>query len=178
MRSLSNTIPFPCDNKPSETGVTADAGIGDGPSDRETYTGLPSGRAALTVKEFCHWSGVSRSTFYNLVERRALKVRKIGNRTVVLCGDALAWLDALPEGAEPVAQAGPIDPRGLANTGSYQPGKAQFLSVAEVARRFDCSIRTVRRWIADGLLPAVTVGGLCRIAESDVDAMVQKSRMN
>ena len=48
------------------------------------------------------------------------------------------------------------------------------MSAAEVARRFDCSIRTVRRWIADGVLPAVTVGGLCRIAESDVEAMIQK----
>jgi excisionase family DNA binding protein len=176
MRPLSNIIPD--DTQTSETSETAAAGHGDRPSDHETYTGLPSGRAALTVKEFCHWAGVSRSTFYNLVERRALKVRKIGNRTVVLCGDALAWLGALPEGAEPVMPAGPIDPQGLADAGARQLDKVQFLSVAEVARRFDCSIRTVRRWIADGLLPAVTVGGLCRIAESDVDAMVQKSRMN
>jgi predicted DNA-binding transcriptional regulator AlpA len=102
MRPLSNTIPD--DTQTSETGEAAAVGLGDRPYDHETYTGLPSGRAALTVKEFCHWAGVSRSTFYNLVERRALKVRKIGNRTVVLCGDALAWLGALPEGAEPVMQ--------------------------------------------------------------------------
>lgn len=176
MRPLSNTIPD--DTQTSETGETAAAGLGDRPFYRETYTGLPSGRAALTVKEFCLWAGVSRSTFYNLVERRVLKVRKIGNRTVVLCEDALAWLGSLPEGAEPVVQAGPIDPQGVADTGARQLDKAQFLSVAEVARRFDCSIRTVRRWIADGLLPSVTVGGLCRISESDIDAMVQSSRKN
>ena len=59
--------------------------------------GLPADRAAITVKEFCAWAGISRSTFYNLVAAHELKVRKIGNRTVVLCSDAVVWLQALPE---------------------------------------------------------------------------------
>ena len=63
----------------------------------EVFTGLPAGRAALTVKEFCVWARISRSTFYNLVAANEIRVRKIGNRTVVLCSDALAWLQALPE---------------------------------------------------------------------------------
>ena len=58
---------------------------------------LPAGRAALSVKEFCAWACISRSTFYNLIAAHEIRVRKIGNRTVVLCSDALAWLQALPE---------------------------------------------------------------------------------
>src|SRR6187549_3004471 len=59
--------------------------------------GLPRDRAALSVKEFCTWAGVSRSTLYNMIDAHEIRVRKVGNRTVVLCSDALAWLEALPE---------------------------------------------------------------------------------
>ncbi|MEW9837523.1 helix-turn-helix domain-containing protein [Mesorhizobium marinum] len=143
---------------------------------REPRTGLPSDRAALTVQEFCRWAGISRSTFYNLLAAHELKVRKIGNRTVVLCSDARAWLEALPEvGAEPTPAANHNSPLGSADTKPVQSDPQRFLSAAEVAHRFDCSIRTVRRWIADGVLPAATIGGLCRIAESDVEAMVRKN---
>ena len=80
--------------------IADDVGATDGRGERqlsEIYTGLPAGRAALTVKEFCVWACISRSTFYNLVAADEIRVRKIGNRTVVLCSDALAWLQALPE---------------------------------------------------------------------------------
>ncbi|MEP9386159.1 helix-turn-helix domain-containing protein [Mesorhizobium sp. KR9-304] len=59
--------------------------------------GLPTDRAALSVKEFCAWAGISRSTLYNMIAAHEIRVRKVGNRTVVLCRDALAWLEALPE---------------------------------------------------------------------------------
>ena len=137
----------------------------------EVFTGLPAGRAALTVKEFCVWARISRSTFYNLVAANEIRVRKIGNRTVVLCSDALAWLQALPELRVEEGSQAPSPSKAANEAPTPSP---RYLSAQEVARQLDCSVRTVRRWIADGVLPAVTIGGLCRIAESDVEAMIQR----
>ena len=163
--------PLLFENAASEiAAAVASGGRGDR-SISENYTGLPAGRAALTVKEFCVWACISRSTFYNLVAADEIRVRKIGNRTVVLCSDALAWLQALPElRVEEVSPA----PSPAKAADEAQTPSPRYISAQEVARRLDCSVRTVRRWIADGVLPAVTVGGLCRIAESDVEAMIQK----
>jgi excisionase family DNA binding protein len=175
MRPVSDAFTLPGDERTSETVEATASNAGDSRSDDELYTGLPSGRAALTVQEFCRWAGVSRSTFYNLIAANELKVRKIGNRTVVLCSDALTWLEALPVvGAEPASEVDLSAAASSAGAAPLQSKHERFLSASEVARRFDCSIRTVRRWIADGDLPAVTVGGLCRIAECDVEAMVRK----
>jgi excisionase family DNA binding protein len=145
----------------------------EGASDRrfQEKHGLPTDRAALSVKEFCAWAGVSRSTLYNMIAAHEVRVRKVGNRTVVLCRDALAWLEALPElHVEDVSPA----PSPTTAPDEIQAPSPRYISAQEVARRFDCSLRTVRRWIAEGLLPAVTVGGLCRIAETDLEVMIQK----
>lgn len=50
----------------------------------------------------------------------------------------------------------------------------EYKKVAEVATRMQVTERTVRRWIADGTLPAVKIGGRVRIARADVDAMARK----
>jgi len=148
-----------------------DAAEGESYGRLQEKHGLPTDRAALSVKEFCVWACISRSTFYNLVAADEIRVRKIGNRTVVLCSDALAWLRALPELR--IEEVSPV-PSPAKAAGEAPTSSSRYISAQEVARRLDCSVRTVRRWIADGLLPAATVGGLCRIAESDVEAMIQK----
>lgn len=44
-----------------------------------------------------------------------------------------------------------------------------FLSAREIAQRLGCSVRTVRRWIAEGTLPSVRIGGLRRVSVADLD---------
>ncbi|GLQ39757.1 hypothetical protein GCM10007908_33770 [Rhizobium albus] len=53
-------------------------------------------RGALTVKEFCRWAGIGRSTFYKHVAEHRLVARKLGRKTVVLLADAEAFLKNLP----------------------------------------------------------------------------------
>jgi len=52
----------------------------------------------------------------------------------------------------------------------------QLLSVAEVAMELSCSAPTIRRWIAEGHLPAHKVGpgrpGLVRIERRAVEALL------
>ena len=44
-----------------------------------------------------------------------------------------------------------------------------FLSAAQVAARWNTSLRTVRRMIQDGRLPSIAIGTLRRVRESDVE---------
>ena len=46
----------------------------------------------------------------------------------------------------------------------------RLLTISQVADRWQVSERTVRRWIADGLLPAVRFGRLVRLRDADVRA--------
>jgi excisionase family DNA binding protein len=46
------------------------------------------------------------------------------------------------------------------------------LSIAEVAKRLSVSVKTVRRLIADGELPAVKIRGRVVIKESDLTAYI------
>lgn len=48
----------------------------------------------------------------------------------------------------------------------------RLLSVEDVAERLGCSIRTVRRWIADGSLDSVKVGGLRRVTAASLDRFI------
>ena len=54
-------------------------------------------RAAYSVKEVLVMVGISRTKFYQVVNAGDLKVRKLGNRTLVLATVLEAWLDGLPE---------------------------------------------------------------------------------
>lgn len=49
------------------------------------------------------------------------------------------------------------------------------MTVAEVANELRVTERTVRRWIADGTLPATKIVGRVRINRADVEALAQKA---
>ena len=57
----------------------------------------PLFKEAYTVDEACQQAGdISRSFFYQLVREKKLRVRKLGNRTIVLREDLLGCLQNLP----------------------------------------------------------------------------------
>jgi excisionase family DNA binding protein len=52
----------------------------------------------------------------------------------------------------------------------------ELLTVAEVARRWHVSIRTVQRWIADGKLKAVRLpSGRYRVRPADADSALRET---
>ena len=52
-----------------------------------------------------------------------------------------------------------------------------LLTVAEAAHRVRVSVDTIRRWIANGTLPAVRVNSrVIRIATKDLDALLTSHR--
>jgi predicted DNA-binding transcriptional regulator AlpA len=60
-----------------------------------TGSSLP-GRLAYTIPELVHDTGAGRSKIYQEIAAGRLKVRKLGKRTLILHGDAVAWLQSLP----------------------------------------------------------------------------------
>ncbi len=52
----------------------------------------------------------------------------------------------------------------------------EMLSPREVARRLGVSRRTVRRWVAAGVLPAYRVGGVIRIHPEELARFLERSR--
>lgn len=52
---------------------------------------------AYPLPDFLKVAGIGRTKAYEEINSGRLKVRKYGNRTIVLAADARAWLDALPE---------------------------------------------------------------------------------
>ena len=53
-------------------------------------------KVTYSVPEILEAVGISRSRFYQLVNGHQIKVRKIGNRTIVLAGDLEDFLQRLP----------------------------------------------------------------------------------
>jgi hypothetical protein len=53
-------------------------------------------KLAYTIPELVSDSGVGRSKIYEEIAAGRLKVKKLGKRTLVLHGDAIAWLASLP----------------------------------------------------------------------------------
>jgi excisionase family DNA binding protein len=53
-----------------------------------------------------------------------------------------------------------------------------FLTVPEVAERLRMTAMTIYRWIDDGKLPAVQIGKHYRIRASDLDAVLDSSRVS
>lgn len=49
-----------------------------------------------------------------------------------------------------------------------------FLTIAQVAVDLQVGQRTVRRWIAEGTLPAYRVGGLIRVRTSDLNRFAKR----
>ena len=55
--------------------------------------------------------------------------------------------------------------------------ETRWLTVAQVAERFQISQETVRRWIRNGDLPVLELGGLkagYRVREDDLDAFIDE----
>jgi excisionase family DNA binding protein len=48
----------------------------------------------------------------------------------------------------------------------------EYLRAADIARLTGTSLRTVRRWIADGSLPSTKVGGARLVAKADLDRVL------
>lgn len=55
---------------------------------------------AFSVREFCQWANISRSTFYKEVKLRRLSPVKLGKKTLVLRSEAERWLYQLPPSAD------------------------------------------------------------------------------
>ncbi len=53
------------------------------------------------------------------------------------------------------------------------PEGRRYLRAADIARERGVAIRTVRRWIADGPLPSVRIGGARLVAEADLLKLLQ-----
>jgi excisionase family DNA binding protein len=47
-----------------------------------------------------------------------------------------------------------------------------YLRAADIARLTGASIRTVRRWIADQIIPSVKLGGSRLVARADLDRLL------
>jgi excisionase family DNA binding protein len=54
-------------------------------------------------------------------------------------------------------------------------GGTSYLRAGDIARLTGMSLRTVRRWIADEILPSTKLGGARLVATADVDAMLSSS---
>src|SRR5438093_1299420 len=50
--------------------------------------------------------------------------------------------------------------------------RAEYLRAADIARLIGISLRTVRRWIADEIIPSVKLGGSRLVARADLAAAV------
>jgi len=55
-----------------------------------------AGREGLSIIEACAVSGIGRNGIYAAVNSGKLKSHKYGKRTIILRGDLLAFLSALP----------------------------------------------------------------------------------
>ncbi len=55
---------------------------------------------------------------------------------------------------------------------------ADYLKIPEVARRLDVSEKTARRYVKDGTLPSVFVGGAYRVSEEELEEYLRSARVN
>ena len=52
---------------------------------------------AYTVKSFCAAFGVGKTTLYELRKAGAIRVRKLGSKTLIPAAEADRWFKSLPE---------------------------------------------------------------------------------
>ena len=50
----------------------------------------------LSVNDFCTLYSIGRTKTYELIARRELKARRVGNRTLIPFDEAEAWASELP----------------------------------------------------------------------------------
>jgi predicted site-specific integrase-resolvase len=58
---------------------------------------LPPDKLSYTILEFCQATGIARTQVFDYIKRGHLKARKSGRRTLILAGDAEAFLGTLPQ---------------------------------------------------------------------------------
>ncbi len=51
---------------------------------------------ALSIPQACVFVGVGRTVLYGEISKGTVRARKVGRRTLLLRGDLVAWLQALP----------------------------------------------------------------------------------
>ena len=51
--------------------------------------------------------------------------------------------------------------------------RQRYFRAAEIAEELGVDVRTIRRWIADGTLPSVKIGGARLVAEADLLRVLQ-----
>jgi excisionase family DNA binding protein len=57
-----------------------------------------------------------------------------------------------------------------------QPKSLKFYTIEQIAESLDALTRSVRRWIANGLLVAHRINGLVRVSEADFQAFLAAHR--
>lgn len=61
-------------------------------------TKQPVEKMAYTIAEFCEAFGVGKSLMFEEIAAGKLRTKKAGRRTLILAKDAIAWVEALPDG--------------------------------------------------------------------------------
>jgi excisionase family DNA binding protein len=56
-----------------------------------------------------------------------------------------------------------------------RPAAITLLTVPDIAQHYQVSERSVRRWIANGMLPVVRLGRTVRIHPDEADALLARS---
>lgn len=56
-------------------------------------------------------------------------------------------------------------------------GRAEYVTIANVAARYGTGREQIHRWIRRGELPAIRVGKLVRVAVADLDAFEARHRI-
>lgn len=54
--------------------------------------------------------------------------------------------------------------------------RPKYLSLADVADQYSVSVKTLRRWISAGVLPAYRVGDQVRVTEADAETLARPIR--
>lgn len=55
-------------------------------------------KGAISVTEFCHWSGIGRTSAYEEISAGRLQAKKVGRRTIIPMVEAVRWMETLPSG--------------------------------------------------------------------------------
>lgn len=66
-----------------------------------------------------------------------------------------------------------VSGKGIAVSTTTVPRRRQLVSLADAAKLLDVSVRTLRRRIADGTLPAYRVGRLLKVNPDDLERIVR-----
>lgn len=61
-----------------------------------TYPYQSCDQTAMSIKDFCLWARIGRTTAYKQISSGRLQIRKVGRRSIILLPDAQRWLDSLP----------------------------------------------------------------------------------